>query len=77
VLVLNNTGLNAGTASYSFTTVASSSSSIVLFGVEDESAFNYINNVSVTPGVPEPATNVLMFLGVAGVLAFASSRRLA
>jgi hypothetical protein len=60
-----------GFQQFAFTATASTNSTLLAFGLEQDSGFSGLDDISVTPhvagAVPEPSTWAMMILGFAGV----------
>jgi hypothetical protein len=63
-----------GWTRYSFVENATSNSTLLAFGLEQDSGYSGLDDIKVSAAVPEPATWALMLLGFAG-LGFAGYRR--
>jgi hypothetical protein len=80
VQLFNGTNLPIGDWTHvSFTATATSSSTVLLFGLRQDPAFSGLDDISVNAvaAVPEPATWAMMILGFAGVgfMAYRRSRK--
>jgi hypothetical protein len=74
--VFSNTWLDTGNIPYQNYTaqVVGTGSDVLQFISANDPGFTYLDNVSLTSGVPEPATWAMMMLGFAG-LGFAGYRK--
>jgi len=65
-----------GWTEYSFTETATSSSTLLSFGLKQVSGYSGLDDISVTPmsAVPEPSTWAMMLLGFGGICYIANRR---
>lgn len=76
--IFNQSNIAAdGWTKYSFTETATSSSTLLSFGLEQISRYSGLDDISVTPtsAVPEPSTWAMMLLGFGGIYFLANGRK--